>query len=235
MKALFFGSIGAVAETSDIQRQAYNQALQEAGLDWHWDEDTYRQLLGFSGGLSRLDLLGKACGIELSEETMAQIHSRKTELACAAIRENGLEARPGVIESLKAAKEGGLRVAWVTSTSRDNVEAILDGIGSNLDPSSFDKIFIRKDCSEGKPSPKIYQKALKEFRLEAREAIAVEDSLPSVLSAKRAGVYTIATPGAFHDEDLVGIADRVEKDLTFLPEQIAQCVAAMAGAGHAAS
>ena len=31
---LFLGSIGVLAETSDIQRRAYNAALSEAGVPW---------------------------------------------------------------------------------------------------------------------------------------------------------------------------------------------------------
>ncbi len=36
-KAILLGSIGVVAETSDIQRRAYNTAFKEAGLDWVWE------------------------------------------------------------------------------------------------------------------------------------------------------------------------------------------------------
>jgi beta-phosphoglucomutase-like phosphatase (HAD superfamily) len=37
LQAVIFGSIGTIAETSDIQRQAFNLAFAEAGLDWNWD------------------------------------------------------------------------------------------------------------------------------------------------------------------------------------------------------
>ena len=37
MKALLFGSIGTLIETSNIQRESFNQAFKEIGLDWHWD------------------------------------------------------------------------------------------------------------------------------------------------------------------------------------------------------
>ena len=36
---LFLGSIGVLAETSDIQRRAYNAALSEAGVPWEWNPD----------------------------------------------------------------------------------------------------------------------------------------------------------------------------------------------------
>ncbi|MEM8636840.1 MAG: haloacid dehalogenase, partial [Pseudomonadota bacterium] len=51
---ILIGSIGVLAETSDIQRRAYNQAFREAGLDWYWDKDTYKSLLLTSGGRKRL-------------------------------------------------------------------------------------------------------------------------------------------------------------------------------------
>ena len=37
MKALFFGSIGTIVETSEIQRQSFNLAFKEAGLNWYWN------------------------------------------------------------------------------------------------------------------------------------------------------------------------------------------------------
>ena len=39
MKAILFGSIGTLIETSDIQRESFNEAFKEAGLDWYWDEE----------------------------------------------------------------------------------------------------------------------------------------------------------------------------------------------------
>ena len=45
MKALLFGSIGTLIETSNIQRESFNQAFKEIGLDWHWDQERYKQLL----------------------------------------------------------------------------------------------------------------------------------------------------------------------------------------------
>ena len=45
MKAIIFGSIGTLVETSDIQRQSFNQAFKEIGLDWYWDKNNYKNLL----------------------------------------------------------------------------------------------------------------------------------------------------------------------------------------------
>ena len=54
LKAVLFGSIGTLAETSDIQRNSFNEAFKISGLDWVWDENEYRSLLSKSGGTSRV-------------------------------------------------------------------------------------------------------------------------------------------------------------------------------------
>ena len=38
-KAILFGSIGTLAETSDLQRNAFNEAFKISGLNWFWDEN----------------------------------------------------------------------------------------------------------------------------------------------------------------------------------------------------
>ena len=54
-KAVLFGSIGTIIETSEIQRQSFNDAFKEAGLDWYWDETDYKNLLQKSGGAKRIE------------------------------------------------------------------------------------------------------------------------------------------------------------------------------------
>jgi len=54
VKAIFFGSIGTLVETSDLQRRAFNQAFSEAGLDWNWSAEVYKHLLTKSGGRGRI-------------------------------------------------------------------------------------------------------------------------------------------------------------------------------------
>jgi hypothetical protein len=54
VSALLFGSISTVADTSELQRAAFNRAFAEHGLDWTWDRDDYRAMLATSGGRSRI-------------------------------------------------------------------------------------------------------------------------------------------------------------------------------------
>ena len=39
MQALFFGSIGTIVETSQLQYDAFHVAFAQHGLEWHWEKE----------------------------------------------------------------------------------------------------------------------------------------------------------------------------------------------------
>jgi HAD superfamily hydrolase (TIGR01509 family) len=195
-RALFMGSIGTIVETSDLQRQAYNQALKEAGVAWEWDRETYAELLEQSGGRERLEMLSSATGARLTEAQIVAIHARKTAIAGDLVMAARPAPRPGVVALLQTARERGLRTAFVTTTYRPNVDAIFATLAGQVDETMFDHVVTRDDVERGKPAPDAYLAALRALDVAADEAVAVEDTANSVMAAKRAGLVTIATPGA---------------------------------------
>lgn len=54
VKALVFGSIGTIVETSRLQHDAFHAAFAQHDLDWHWDLPTYQEMLKISGGAKRI-------------------------------------------------------------------------------------------------------------------------------------------------------------------------------------
>lgn len=206
--ALFIGSIGVLAETSDIQRRSYNQALKEAGLDWEWDKDTYRDLLTDSGGVKRLSRLNKEKEANLSDDDIKRIHARKTELACQEIVNGDTTLRPGVAELIAKALDQGIKVALVTSTYQENIDAIAKAAGDDLPLDKLDAVLTREDADNNKPAPDVYLAALKRLSLDSSEVIAIEDSSPSLQAAKQAGIYTVVTPGKFTDQQDFSAADQ---------------------------
>ena len=194
-KALLFGSIGAIMETSDIQRRAYNQALRESRLPWVWDLTVYADLLEQSGGKDRLAMLAAATGTVLSQAQIDLIHARKMEIACAEIVASQVPPRPGVVALARLAKERGMKLGFVTTTYQPNIDAIFAALGDILSPGDFDHIVDREAVENGKPAPDAYLATLTALGVSAADALAVEDTALSVMSAKRAGITTIATPG----------------------------------------
>ena len=74
MTALLFGSISSVADSSELQREAFNEAFAEHGLDWNWDRDDYRSRLGKAGGEARVADEAKARGEDVDA---AAVHATR--------------------------------------------------------------------------------------------------------------------------------------------------------------
>jgi HAD superfamily hydrolase (TIGR01509 family) len=198
LKAVIFGAIGVIAETSDLQRQSFNSAFQEQGLDWDWDADTYRRLLSINGGQTRLRAYsdedpGRAT---VTEATIVTLHDRKTHHYASLTAGGQLRPRAGVAELIAACQQAGIRVALCTSTSTDNVNAIRDALGDTLDFAAFASITTIDKIGAVKPAPDAYLHCLAELGLGAHDVIAIEDTPVSMASARAAGITVIATPGA---------------------------------------
>ena len=212
MKAILFGSIGTIAETSDMQRRAFNRAFEEAGLDWIWTEAEYAQMLKQSGGKDRIARFAEERGESVDAEAL---HARKSELFQDALKE-GVSLRPGVGEVMALARDEGHKIGFVTTTSEANVDQILAATGLSRD--DFAVITVAGDVEASKPDPAIYEKALAMLGLSADEAIAVEDNPDGFQAARAAGLQTIAFPGHFHsDSDFPGAM--MEVDHLVLPEE----------------
>ena len=194
-KALFFGAIGTLVETSDLQRRAFNKAFIELGLDWFWDAPTYADLLKRSGGTQRVAAFAE----ELHEHVDAEaVHAAKVAIFDEMIRRDGLTLRNGVRDVVGAAQAQGLLVGFATSTGQAQIDAIFAALGDELDRDVFDFIGDKSMVVRGKPDPAIYQTALQQLGISAAEAIAIEDSPESAAAALAAGLTTYVTPGALH-------------------------------------
>lgn len=191
-KAIFFGSIGTLAETSDLQRRAFNQAFAEAKLDWHWDVELYKGLLKKSGGKGRIQGFAAQKGIPVDAP---HLHKRKTEIFNDFMTKKNLPLRPGVSEVINHAKETKLSLAFVTTTSKANIDAIFFALGDQIHRSKFDFIGDETMVANPKPNPDIYKKALTELGIKPTECIAIEDTETSMEAALTANIDCVAFPG----------------------------------------
>ena len=111
---------------------------------------------------------------------------------------------PGVELYIAEAKRLGLKLAVASNSSRDWVTGHLERLGLS---HHFDIIRCWNDPSVGKrkPEPTVYQAALNALDITANKAIAFEDSPNGILSATRAGIFTVAIPNAL--TRLLGMGD----------------------------
>ncbi len=198
LTTLLFGSIGTIVETSELQRRAFNQAFAEAELGWEWDTETYQELLKKSGGRQRIEDYATAQGRAVDATAL---HTRKTEIFDQMMREEALEPRPGVPEVVRAAKSEGIRLGFVTSTSRRNTDAVFAALNGKIEPADFDFIGDDTMVKHSKPAPDIYEVAKEALGIDPETCLAIEDTPVSLSAAQAAGIECIAFPGAYADID----------------------------------
>ena len=121
IKAILFGSIGTIVETSNIQRNCFNSAFKNSGLKWYWSKKLYQSMLKKSGGEKRVKKFS------LEKKTLVnakKIRNLKTLIFNNFLKKNKLKPRTGVIDIIKYCKKNKIKIGFVTSTTKNNVDAV---------------------------------------------------------------------------------------------------------------
>jgi HAD superfamily hydrolase (TIGR01509 family) len=206
-KAIIFDVDGTLADTErDGHRPAFNAAFSEAGLDWHWDPGRYGELLAVTGGKERIARFMAEEGIELApgvdrEALIAGLHQAKTRHYLALLRTGAIPLRPGVLRLLREAREVGIRLAIATTTTPENVTGLLAECGEPRLVDWFDVIAAGDVVPRKKPAPDIFELALSELGLAARDCVVIEDSEAGAAAALGAGLEALVVTLSAYTED----------------------------------
>ena len=195
MKAILFGSIGTLVETSEIQRNSFNLAFKEFGLDWYWNTATYCSLLQEPGGKKRIM---KFSGNKLSSDEVDHLHSLKEKFFLDLVPRK-LNLRPTVPYVLDFAKTNRIKLGFITTTSQNNLDVIKNATKADLDFDQFELVTTNKTVSLPKPDPAIYQHALKVMELGKDEVVAIEDTPVNYRCALQANIKCILFPGEYSE------------------------------------
>jgi HAD superfamily hydrolase (TIGR01509 family) len=212
MPAVLFGSISSVADTSELQRDAFNRAFEIHGLGWRWDRDEYRAMLDTSGGTDRVAEYARS----VAQTADAQaIHDTKSKLFQQSLTAAQLRPRPGVVDTIMAARSRGWKVGLVTTTSHANIVALLDSLAPDVQADHFDVVVDADSVAQPKPEPDAYAFALNSLSEQPSECVAIEDNLGGVRAALAAGVPCVAFPNentAGHDFGDTHVVERLDFD-----------------------
>ena len=193
MKAILFGSIGTLVETSELQRKSFNLAFKEVGLDWYWNTATYCKLITEPGGMKRIRNFDENT---LTEADISKIHGLKESFFAKLVPEK-LYLRPNVKQVLNHATTKGMHLGFITTTSQRNIDLLKVGLSLQLDFDVFDLITTTNDVTQPKPDPAIYKYALDELKLVSNDAIVIEDTPINQKCAIAAGLKCILFPGEY--------------------------------------
>lgn len=203
MKAIIFDVDGTLAETErDGHRVAFNLAFAEVGLDWAWDAPLYGELLAVTGGKERIRYYVERYRPEVAQRPdfdalVKTLHETKTRHYVRLVADGALPLRPGVRALIDAARAAGLTLAIATTTTPENVTALLRAtLGADAE-SWFAVIGAGDIVPKKKPAPDIYLWVLERLGLAAADCVAIEDSANGLKSALAAGLATLVTPGIY--------------------------------------
>jgi HAD superfamily hydrolase (TIGR01509 family) len=212
MKAIIFDVDGTLADTEDGHRLSFNKAFLDTGLDWSWDVAMYDKLLKVTGGKERIKYFVSNFlpGFDTPADYdgfVKKLHAVKTKHYTTMLGEGHIPLRPGVKQLIEEAHAAGITLAIATTTTPENVSALLE-VGLGKDWKSY---FSANGCGDivphKKPAPDIYFWVLEKLGLSAGDCIALEDSENGLRSSLAAGIKTYVTINHYtRNQDFTGAA-----------------------------
>jgi len=199
LAALLFDVDGTLADTEKQgHRVAFNQAFQQAGLDWEWSVPVYGQLLAITGGKERIryyiDHFLDAIPVQANDpDFIPGLHAAKTRIYTDLLSQGAIPLRTGVERLLREAMQNHIKLGIATTTTPDNVLALIE---HTLGPEAidwFDVIAAGDVVPAKKPAPDIYFYAMQQMNVNPEQCLAFEDSENGLRSARDAGLQTVIT------------------------------------------
>jgi HAD superfamily hydrolase (TIGR01509 family) len=213
IEALIFDVDGTLADTEEAHRQSFNDAFRAHDLEFCWDRELYRDLLQVTGGKERLAAF---FAVRFAESERARLlgliprlHATKTSFYRERLERGAVPLRSGVRRLMSEARAAGVLLAIASTTSPENVSALLEGALGYEALAGFSVIATGDAVPRKKPAPDIYALALSQLSVPAWGAVAFEDSAIGVAAAKAAGLLTVATPSDWTQGQDFAAADLV--------------------------
>ena len=136
-------------------------------------------------------------------------------------------AMPGSHALLQSLRGAGWRLAIGSSAPPVNVDAHLRGLGC---PELFDAVVTGACVTRGKPDPDVFLLAADRLHLRPSHCVVIEDAVPGIEAAHRAGMACVALCSEGHTHAELASADLV---IDSLGELSAARLAALVPSAHA--
>jgi beta-phosphoglucomutase-like phosphatase (HAD superfamily) len=144
---------------------------------------------------------------------VAAMHAEKTARYAALVDAGAAKLRPGIKRLVLESREKGVMLAIATTTTRDNVEALLRVTFGADSPGWFAVIAAGDIVPRKKPAPDIYHYACEQLGAARAACIAFEDSENGVRAAREACLTVVATPSFYSSGDNFSGATSILTDL----------------------
>ena len=183
-KAVVFDMDGVLIDTEKIYRLSWKKNGMSIGIPERDMESVCDRVAGgnkTSNARVFKDIMGE-------DFDYLSFRQRTLDIFDEYVKEYGIDIKKHVAETLEYLKDQGVKIALATSTERKRARQRLMDVGIY---EYFDEKVCGDEITQGKPDPDIYIKACEKLGVDPCEAVAVEDSVNGVISADRAGLYTV--------------------------------------------
>jgi phosphoglycolate phosphatase-like HAD superfamily hydrolase len=192
-KAAIFDIDGTLVDSVDLHARAWQEALQKFGHDVNFEQA--RSQIGKGGDQLIPVFLSDADRRDHGEQLEAWRGEHFKSNYLALVRP--FSAVPELMARVRAA---GLKIAVASSARQAELDVYLKLAGITC---LVDVTTCADDAEKSKPSPDIFEVALKKLGLQGADAVAVGDSPYDAQAAAQAGIATIGVLcGGFSEADL---------------------------------
>jgi len=206
-KGVIFDMDGLMVDTEIIEHRAFEIILKEYGIE----PNPYSNGLLHKPGAAGMNYYENFRNRHNIKDDAEVIKMKKRFNFRQIIEGEGIKPLPGFIDLLKTLKKENFKIALASNRVEDLVHLILDTLGTK---DFFEKIIGPSKDRKHKPAPDIYVHTAKELKLKPGECVVLEDSEIGVISAKAAGMKTIAVPSMYTKDQDFSKADVVVKSLS---------------------
>tara|TARA_Y100000589_G_scaffold307805_1_gene323802 strand:- start:7 stop:753 length:747 start_codon:yes stop_codon:yes gene_type:complete len=204
LEGVYWDLDGTIANTElEAHLPAFNSAFEALGVDWYWDKETYIDLLKINGGKNRIAFYAKKKNKNFTKDFITNLHHEKQKHYISLVKDGVVTLKDGVNRLIKELKNKEVRQFIVTSSSRIQVNLLVDLLFGDENPFEF--FISSEDVDLHKPHPLPYLKAVALSGIKTSNSIVFEDSIPGVKSSLSAKIPTICIKSnipTYFDEDM---------------------------------
>ncbi len=207
IRAVVFDFDGVIANSEPLHFRAYRDVLVEKGITL--TEAAYYELyLGYDD-LGAFKAIASDSGTLFTDDGLATLVARKA-VRLEELEKSGSVLFPGAREAIVRMAEA-FPIAVASGALKAEILRVLDHERLR---SHFQFVVSAEDTPASKPDPAPYLLAAEKLRtaipdLQAHQCVAIEDSKWGLVSARAAGMRTVAITQTYPASELVDVSDTV--------------------------
>jgi len=203
LQAIVFDFDGVIADSEPLHLRAFQQALNEDGIDLT-PQEYFARYLGYDD-VGAFQAIGRDRKVPMDDAKVASLVARKGVLL-QQLMQDGSVLFPGAREFIREAA-ASVPIGIASGALRHEIDEIIHAAGV---ADLFQVIVASGDTPQSKPSPAPYQLAFDRLRettgnpLDPRRCVAIEDSRWGLQSASGAGLRCVGVTNSYPAHELPG-------------------------------